>query len=133
MEEAIIALLLADSAVAALAGTRVHVGRAPQTLAGSPYVLLRRVTGIRDYTTRAPSGYVESRIQVDAYGKTYTSTKLTARAVIAALSGFRGTASGKQIQGIFVDGERDLPTADEDDDVNNLFRVSVDFMVHHSE
>jgi len=131
MEEAIIAILLADPGVAGQIGTRIYPGRAPQGPVVS-YALLRSVTRLPDYTMSGPSGYEEQRFQIDVYAETYTKTKLTARAIIAALSGFRGQQGTVTIQAIFLDGERDLPTADEDDDVYNRFRTSLDFIIHHA-
>lgn len=131
MEEAIIAILLADPGIAGQIGTGVYPGRAPQGVS-SPYALLRSVTRLPDYTMAGPSGYEERRFQIDVYAETYTKTKLTARAIVSALSGFRGTVRSIPIQGIFLDGERDLPITDEDDDVYNRFRVSLDFIIHHA-
>ncbi|HEU4986865.1 MAG TPA: DUF3168 domain-containing protein [Rhizobiaceae bacterium] len=128
MEEAIIDLLLGTAAVTALVGTRVYWGRAPQTEPEKPYAILQRIDGLRDYRMAGSSGYVASRVQIDVYGLTYTSTKKAARALIATLSGYSGPA----IQGAFVESERDLPAADAGE-VTNLFRTSVDLIIHHSE
>lgn len=123
MEEALTALL------ASVAGGRRYWARAPQTIdASSPYLVMNRVDGVRDYHMRGASGYVASRVQIDAYGKTYTATKAAARAVIDALSGH----SSGNIQAILIDSERDLPAADAGE-VTNLFRTSVDIIVHHQE
>lgn len=131
MEEAIIAILLADAGVAGQIDTRVYPGRAPQGVQAS-YVLVRSVTRVPDYTMGGPSGYEERRFQIDVYAETYSKTKLTARAVVAALSGFSGVQGAVTIQAIFLDGERDLPITDEDDDVYNRFRTSLDFFIHHT-
>lgn len=131
MEEAIIAMLLADSGVAAEIGTHVYPGRAPQGVDTS-YALVRSITRLPDYTMGGASGYEERRFQIDVYAETYTKAKLTARAIVDALSGFRGAKGSVFIQGIFLDGERDLPVADEDDDVYNRFRTSLDFFIHHA-
>ena len=121
MEEDITALL------ASVAGGRRYWTRAPQT-ATRPFLVLNRVDGIRDYHFAGASGYVASRVQIDVYGDTYAATKTTARAVITILSGH----SGGDIQAIFVVSERDLPAADAGD-VTNLFRTSIDIIVHHGE
>ena len=121
MEEAITALL------AGVASGRRYWGRAPQS-AARPFIVLNRIDGQRSYTTQAPTNHVASRVQVDCYGDTYTSAKGIARAATAVLSGY----SGGIIQGIFVDGERDLPASDAGE-VNHLFRVSIDIMVHTGE
>jgi hypothetical protein len=127
MEEQLVALLLNAAGATSLLSDRIHWGTAPQgTLA--PYAVLQRIDGARDYHMQGASGYVASRVQIDIYGEKYTVTKKAARAVIAALSGRRGGI----FQGIFLDGERDLPAADAGE-VTNLFRTSLDFMVHHKE
>jgi hypothetical protein len=121
MEEAITALL------ANVAGGRRHWVRAPQDTA-RPFVVLNRISGVRDYHMQGASGYVASRLQVDIYADTHTAAKATARQVRDALSGRRGST----IQGIFLDMERDLP-AEDAGAVTHLFRVSLDFNVHHTE
>jgi hypothetical protein len=121
MEEALTALL------ANVAGGRRHWVRAPQNVT-KPFIVLNRVSGGRDYHMQGPSGFVTSRVQCDIYGETYTSAKTTARALVAAVSGHRGPL----IQGVFIDAERDLP-AEDSGTVKNLFRVSIDLNITHSE
>lgn len=121
MEEAMTALL------ASVAGGRRYWVRAPQG-AVRPFVVLQRISGVPDYHFQGPSGLVESRVQIDAYADTYSAVKATARAIKTLLSGH----SGGDIQAVFIDGERDLPAADAGD-VTNLFRTSLDILVHHGE
>ncbi|MDW9877327.1 DUF3168 domain-containing protein [Sinorhizobium meliloti] len=127
MEEALVSLLLSATGVTSLVGARINWLRKPQNDAGVPYIVLQRIDGDRDYHMRGPSGYVTSRVQADIYGVTYGSTKKAARALITMLSGHRGGI----FQGIFIDSERDLPAADAGE-VTNLFRTSVDLIVHHT-
>lgn len=131
MEEALVDLLLADAGVAAAAGNRVWWNRAPQGRVETPYVVLRRISGQRDYHMAAPSGLVESRVQFDSYGKDYAAAKTTARAVQAVVSGYRGTAGGTVFQGIFIDTERDLPDAETPGAVDRLHAVSFDATIWH--
>ncbi|MDE3797597.1 DUF3168 domain-containing protein [Sinorhizobium meliloti] len=121
MEGALTALL------ASVAGGRRYWVRAPQT-EPRPYVVMQRVSEIVDYHYRGASGYVASRVQIDCYADTFTAVIATARDVKSALSGVR---SGP-IQAIFIDTERDLPAADAGE-VTNLFRTSIDIIVHHGE
>lgn len=121
MEEALTALL------AGVASGRRHWGRAPQAVV-RPFVVLNRISGVRDYHMQGPSGFVSSRVQADIYADTYTAAKTTARALVAAVSGHRGSI----IQGVFIDAERDLP-AEDSGTVNTLFRVSIDLNISHSE
>lgn len=128
MEEAITALL------AGVASGRRYWGRAPQTINADagPYIVMNRIDGVRNYVMSGASGYVASRVQIDVYGKTYTATKAAARTVMDTLSGHSSVSTAATIQGIFIDSERDLPAADAGD-VRNLFRTSVDIIVHHLE
>lgn len=121
MKEALTSLLTT------VAGGRRHWVRAPQGTT-APYVVLNSISAPRDYHTRGASGYVQSRVQCDCYGATYSAAETTARAVRAATSGVR---SG-DIQGIFIESERDLP-AEDAGSVNNLFRISIDLIIHHKE
>lgn len=121
MEQEITALL-------ASAAPRRYWGRAPQTAPDRPYVVLSRVSGVRDYHSQSASGYVASRVQIDIYADTYAATNTTANSIITALSGYRGGT----IQGVFIDSERDLTGLD-GSDPNELFRTSIDVIVHHSE
>lgn len=119
-------MLLNAAGVTALVSTRIYWGRKPQADLARPYVVLQCIDGPRDYHMQGPTGYVPSRVQLDVYGDTYTSTKKATRAAVTVLSGHRGGI----FQGIFIDSERDLPAADAGE-VTNLFRTSVDIMIHH--
>ena len=126
MEEALTSIL------SGVAGGRRYWLRAPQSLSTRPYIVLNRVSGNRDYHLKGASRYVQSRVQCDVYAETYSSVKATARALVAVVSGYAGTIGGVQIQRIYVDSERDLP-ADDAGEITNLYRVSIDLMVHHDE
>ena len=127
MEETLMGLLLGAAALTAHVGTRINWTAKPQSVSGLPYIVLQRIDGVRDYHMRGASGYVESRVQADFYAANYTAGKKAARALIAVLSGYRGGI----FQGIFIDSERDLPAADAGE-VTQLFRTSVDLIIHHT-
>ena len=126
MEEALTSIL------SGVAGGRRYWVRAPQSLSTRPYIVMHRVSGNRDYHLDGPSGYVQSRVQVDIYDKTYNGAKTVARAVRDAVSGFAGVLNGVQIQRIFIESERDLP-ADDVGEITNLYRTTIDLMIHHDE
>ncbi len=130
MEEALTAVLLASAALTGLVGDRVNWNERAQGSA-LPAVLLQRVSGVRDYTLGAASGLVRSRVQVDCWGADYLGAKRPARAVIAAVSGLTGTFSGIEVQGCFVENERDL--SEEAAGGTRLHRVSLDLIIWHSE
>lgn len=106
---------------------RRFLGRAPQTAPSRPYVVLSRVSGVLDYHSQGDSGLITSRVQIDVYADTYTSVHSTAADIVAVLSGYRGGS----IQAVFVDSQRDL-TGIEGGDPNELFRLSIDVIVHHT-
>jgi hypothetical protein len=116
------------SLLASVAGGRRYWVRKPQSDPGRPYVVMQRATRLPNYHMKGASGYVFSRVQIDVYGDTFASTKAAADALKAVLSGY----SSGIIQGAFLDGERDLPAADAGE-VSTLFRISLDFTIHHGE
>lgn len=108
---------------------RCFWGRAPLSpLPSRPFVVLLLVSGVRGYTMKREDGLVESRVQLDSYADTYIDAQAFASAVVAAVSGYRGGT----IQGVFVDGPRDLPSANPNDP-NDLYRKSIDLMIWHRE
>lgn len=131
MEEAFIGLLLANAGVSAAVGTRINWGRKPQEDAQKPYTILQKPNRLVDMHMRGPSGLTTTRVQIDHYGDTYLSVLAASRAFSAALIGYSGSYSGINFQGIFLDAERDLPAADAGD-VNQLFRISSDFIIWHT-
>lgn len=132
MEEALLALLTGDAGVSALVSDRVFWRRADDANQAARYIVLHRISGLRDMAMSGPSGLVESRVQADCYGARYSDAKLLARAVIDRVSGYRGSVSGFQFRGIFIDSERD----DDDDttgDAETRFRVALDMIIWHAE
>lgn len=125
LEEAIIALLLADAGVIALVSTRVYGGSRPQN-APVPSVVVNRISGMPVYTDDGETGLASARLQIDAWGGTYSSAKLTARAVIEALSAYNGTVSGVTFQNVLLEDERDSMEGGKDDP-EYPFSTSLDF------
>jgi hypothetical protein len=129
MEEALVARLLATASVTSLCGSRINWNARPQGQQTSPDIVLTRVSGVRDYSTSGPIGYVQSRVQIDCYAVTYTACVSLSRAVRVALSGWKNPALPAQILGSFLDLERQSF----EDGTPPLHRVSFDFIIHHSE
>lgn len=100
MEEALTQLLLADTAIIDLIGKNLAWDTLPQS-SPRPAAVLYLVTGVTDYHMAGPSGLVESRVQIDAQGKTKADALAVARAIEAVLSGYSGTVSGVRFGGIF--------------------------------
>lgn len=127
MEQAFRNLLLADSAVSAIVGTRVNWAERPQA-SPLPAIVLHMVSDNNGHHMAGPDGLQETRVQVDAYADSYGSVKGLQRAVRAALDGY----SGGNIQGIFHAGSRDGRDG-ETNEADRPHRVSLDFMTTWSE
>lgn len=126
MEEAFVALLLGSTAIASKVAARVYPVIRPQ---GTPVPCLVYNGFPREQvmTTTGPANLRGTRIQVDAWGKTYADVKALERAVNARLIGFAGVVSGVEFQGIFEDGG--MGDGFESTPPDKLFRVSLDFLV----
>lgn len=122
MEQALLALL------APVAGGRRYWLKKPQNDVGSPYLILQRISSPVDYHFQGPDSLRQTRVQIDVYGDSWPAVYQAAREVTSILSGYRGG----DIQGIFIDNQRDLPASDAGE-VTHLYRTSIDVMVNHQE
>jgi hypothetical protein len=129
MEAALRALIVAASDVTTLVSTRVYWGDVPQS-AAKPWVRMNVISGIRDYHMEAPSGLVNSRVQVDCVAISYGAAKGIARAIETAISGYRGTQGSIKFGGVFIESERDDTESDTGDTVT-LYRTSLDLIIWH--
>lgn len=130
MEPDLRALLLADAGVAALTG-RVAWGERPQGSA-LPAIVLTRVSGLPAYHMEGRATLVQTRVQADCWAATYADAWAVGAALDARLSGYRGNFGATRFHGVFSEGARDLRDAGADD-ADRFFRVSIDFIIHHSE
>ncbi|MEF2551991.1 DUF3168 domain-containing protein [Aurantimonas sp. A2-1-M11] len=130
MEEALTGYLLATAGLTALVDNRVNWNARPQASA-TPSVVLTRVGGTPDYTMAGASGLVASRIQIDAWGKTFASAIGVSRAVKTALSGVATTVSGVRLQGSFIESERQ--SYEQGSGGEWFHRVSLDFIIWHNQ
>lgn len=124
MEEDFRALILGAAAT-------VSWGERPQGGA-LPAIVLTGVSDTPTYHMDGDAGLTESRVQVDCYATTYGGAKAVERAITPALSGYRGVSGSTVFHGIFSEGARDLRDGGTDE-AERLFRISIDFIVHHSE
>lgn len=122
------ALLLADAAVADLIADRAYPSVRPQGSA-LPALVLSMISFTPDYHMRGET-HMSQRIQIDAYGRTYSEMATLAAAVFAVLSGFRGVQGAIDFQGVFLAAGRDFfdPAGEEG---SRVHRRSMDFMIHY--
>lgn len=123
MEEQFWALLSGSAAVTALVpSARIVWGVLPQG-SNLPGVVLNVISNQDAPHLSDTDGLWRGRVQVDCYGLSYASAKLTARAVIEKLNGYADT----NFRGVFLDANRDDHEAGATD---RPFRVSLDFITH---
>lgn len=127
MEEELRTLLLANTAIAALVGVRIDWGARPQ---GQPLpaMVLNTIFAAEGYRLAGVDGLHRARVQIDCYGASYSSAKLLSRAVIEALSGYRGGG----FRGVFHVGTRDRREGGSNE-ADRPFHVSLDFTTHWRE
>ena len=89
-----------------------------------PRASIYRTGGLRDMHLQG-TGLMESRVQVDCYGATYSEAITASRGVRTALEGYSIGA----IQAIFLEATRDGFA----DDAQLLQRVSLTFIVWHND
>lgn len=123
-------LLINDSGVSNLIGSRMYPVRLPQSPT-VPAIVYMAITGQRFHNTEGSSGLSGPRIQIDCWAATFSETQSLALAVRKVLDGYRGAAGDDTIQGAFFDSERDFFEADAG--VSGLYRTSMDFFIYFEE
>lgn len=97
IESALRSMLLADSAVAALVGTRVYVGRLPQSPI-YPAITLEPVSEDDNNTVASVGDLRWARIEVDAWAESFAAVNALYRAINFALNGKKGTFGNSDIR-----------------------------------
>jgi len=129
IEDAVVAILLADAGVTALVADRVL---APPAALGTqaPYVTHRRLATTRVRALAGPSGLADARLRLDCWGRDRAGVSGAAeaadvaQAVRRALDGFAGTAAGVAVRASTLSDEANAFESD-----TRLHRVSLDFLI----
>lgn len=121
------ALLIADPAVSALVGDRVHALQLPRGGA-LPALKYQRISGERVRGLSGPHGQAHPRMQIDAYADSHAAAEAVADAVEAALDGYAGPAGAGRIDAASLENVRDLH---EDELGTRAYRVVMDFFISH--
>lgn len=125
-EQGIIELLRADGTVSGLVSTRAYFAEAPQS-AALPFIVLTRISGVRDLVIGGSVDLVDARIQIDYLASTMLAARTIANACRSVLNGYRGTTASTNYQMIKLLDEAD---ANEESDI---FRVTADYQVMYLE
>ena len=126
MQKVLANLLLAHAPLQALVGNKIQwdaMGQG-QTL---PFVVMYVVSGITDYTMAGATGYVETRVQFDARGRSAAEARSIAEAIRDRLSGFSGVFAGFHFMASFEQGQR---TRHDKDGTTTWFTDSRDYTLH---
>ena len=86
----LVSLLLANSAVSAIVGTRIQPIPAPEDLSQYPCIVYQGGSDVSGYTLTSTDGVTTTRIIFDCKGLRYLDARNLALAVKAALSAYRG-------------------------------------------
>jgi hypothetical protein len=132
VEQAVVQLLKADTAVAALVGTKIYPQIAPQNKV-YPYIIYHLVTQTVLRHLGSASNLNYERQQLDLYADTYEEVKDLEEKVFQALDGFRGlvtyTGGTQFIQYLAKDDGNDINVPIESGSDVPRRRTSVDYIV----
>ena len=126
--EALRALLLSDTTIAAAVGTRVHPLAMPPE-ATLPAIVYREISGVAGpvSTSNVLTGVeMITRFQFDIWATTYAQIKTLKDALIKLINRYRGVVSSVTIVDIVID-----LTFDTYDSDLKIYRQSVDARVAH--
>lgn len=119
--------LLGLAPIATLLGTRIYPARLPQGVT-LPAVTYQRIAGINEVTHDGAENLSRARIQIDVWADTYGAMVAIAKAIRAALSGYRGAMGDNPVTVARVLNEIDMP---EPEPV--LWRRVIDALIWHRE
>lgn len=102
MDEAVYAILGADSDVTALLGSgdnlRVYPDRAPDDVGAVDYVVYQTIYAERDQSHESSDSMTRQRMQLDCISHTSAAAaKVLAKRVAEALHGYAGTVAGVRV------------------------------------
>jgi hypothetical protein len=121
-----ISRLIAYGPLNALVGSKIHWVKIPQDTTGN-YVRLQTISDPRDSHLQGFQGSRVTRVQVDCFSPSFTTSRAIAEAIIGAMS-LPATVDGITFGRTNVDIVRDLG---EDTPTGYVHRTSVDLLVEH--
>ena len=135
MEQAFVAMILAQAGITSLIGTganaRLYALLLPQKFT-RPALTYQVISGPRDYTQDGPDGVITFRIQLDLWADSYADLVTLRDAIAIAISGLHHLPFGSpavMIHGVFIGAERDFYEGAFNTPGPRLFRKALDLMV----
>lgn len=131
--KAIAELLRNDTATAAIVGSRIRPAQlSPGT--SLPYVAYQLVSDVPEHHFGGPLGFVEARIQVEAWAIRYDDAKTLADTIRKAIDGYSGTVVGIEIHALRRELSIDIqPVSDAGKGMPSIYGVSSDYFVQYQE
>jgi len=139
IDAALYELLSADTAVAAIVGTRIYPLVAPQRgqrtfpQTALTHVTYQRISGVREMPLNGPNGFVVARYQINAFGYNFEVTDLLADSIRLRLDGYRGDAGGHRIQRVWLDSDSQNYEYETDAAETAVFQVIQDYRIAYAE
>ena len=136
LDEAIVALLKANSPINTVVGGRIYPIKAPDN-AVMPMITYQRVSNLREsMITGEQPKLTETLFQLDIWVSQYTgqnsgisTLRTISKNVRELLDAYRGTTSGVDIQAIMSENEFDYPW----DEVAKIYGVTQRYRIFHRE
>lgn len=142
MEKALETILNDNAEITAIVGDNVYPVSMPQEIGEyRGAITFTRISGVRDHAMSGPTGLVESRFEINCYGRqdangsAYANAKDLAKAVrgvVLPAGGFKETVDGVEVQGIFLNDERDSREKPAGG-IGWIDRVRLDLTIWHKE
>lgn len=118
---AIRALLAADTAVAAIVGTRIYPLSLPLNCT-LPAITIHKASGAKDHVT----GHGFPRYQISCWAGSFATVQDMETAVVDCLDRYKGTASGNGIKQIAY-----LTSLDAMEETTGIYHIPIDFKIIH--
>jgi len=129
---AIVAMLRADTSVAALVGTRIYPSYAPQNYT-LPVIVYTRLSASRVRSADGSAGMVAMNMQLSCWAATKAGAETLSAAVQSCLDDYSGTSDGVVIDVISMDNELDAPIVEPDNEEHNEFGKILEFTIWYEE
>jgi hypothetical protein len=127
IRKALRAFVTANGGVAALAGVRMFPVKLPQG-ENRDSIVFNEISGIGDHHNEGASGLVTVRMQIGCWSQTADGAHVLFLAVKEAIDGYRGLMGDISVQGVFIDGWRDI-----DDTMGNMRGKISDYKIVYAE
>lgn len=128
IEQAVYTLLVGEPTVSALVGTRIYPDEAPQD-AAFPFVVYSQADRQSTMTYGGPVELDAWSMTIEVEAETKASVRATSQAIRTKMLGFRGTASGLLIRGVFDQSESGSLEIPQHADERGVFSVQMDFTI----